>query len=222
MPSVERARPKVVRKRRQVPFAGEFIFWRTMAPSVVILGGPNGAGKSTAARTLLAELLQIRTFVNADVIAQGLSGFDPEASALEAGRIMLKRLHSLAEERADFAFESTLAGKYYAKWLRLLKEVEYHIHLVYFWLASADLAVQRVAERVKMGGHDVPEAVVRQRYERSLRNFIHLYLPLATTWEVYDNSNPVGYDLVAFREHQESEIMILNEAVWDKIQEGAS
>jgi predicted ABC-type ATPase len=157
-------------------------------PSVIVLAGPNGAGKSTAARTLLAETLSLMTFVNADVIAQGLAGFDPDSAAVEASRIMLERLHALAAQRADFAFETTLAGRTLAGWLNSLRETGYAVHLVYFWLESADLAVSRVAERVKAGGHDIPERTIRQRYRRSVRNFFSLYCPIVTTWQVYDNS----------------------------------
>src|SRR5947209_16204911 len=105
-------------------------------PTVIVLAGPNGAGKTTSARTLLAETLGLMTFVNADVIAQGLAGFDPEKMALEAGRITLQRLHTLAEQRADFAFETTLAGRSYARWLELWRQAGYTVHLVYFWLSS--------------------------------------------------------------------------------------
>ena len=131
--------------------------------NVVVLAGPNGAGKTTAARTLLAENLRLMTFVNADVIAQGLAGFDPDSAVVEASRIMLERLHLLAQRRQDFAFETTLAARSYASWLRELQQGSYQVHLVYFWLASADLAVARVAERVRLGGHDVPERTIRQR-----------------------------------------------------------
>src|SRR5262249_8400025 len=131
---------------------------------------PTGRGKTTASRTVLAELLRVTTFVNADTIAQGLAGFDPASAAVQASRIMLDRLHPLAEQRANFAFEPTLAGRTQAPWLKALRESGYTVDLVYLWLASADLAVARVAERVRLGGHDVPEATVRQRYRRSLRN----------------------------------------------------
>jgi predicted ABC-type ATPase len=134
------------------------------APTVVVLAGPNGAGKTTAARTLLAGTLELMTYVNADVIAQGLSGFNPESMAMEAGRIMLRRLHSLVEQRISFAFETTLAGRAYSRWLRSIRETGYAIHLVYFWLTNPDLAVARVAERVRMGGHDIPEETIRTRY----------------------------------------------------------
>jgi predicted ABC-type ATPase len=158
------------------------------SPTVIVLGGVNGAGKTTASRVLLAETLRLLTFVNADVIAQGLSGFDPEAAAVTAGRIMLERLKELAEHRASFAFETTLAARSYAGWLDSLRQSGYEVHLFYFWLRSADLAVARVAERVRAGGHAVPEPTIRQRYGRSLRNLFDLYLPVVTTWRVYDNS----------------------------------
>src|SRR6266851_3407473 len=104
------------------------------APSVIVLGGINGAGKTTSARTLLAETLAVMTFVNADVIAQGLAGFDPDSAAVEASRIMLERLHQLADRRENFAFETTLAARSYAPWLKRLRETGYQVHLFYFWL----------------------------------------------------------------------------------------
>ncbi len=189
------------------------------APTVVVLAGPNGAGKTTSARTLLAETLKLMTYVNADVIAQGLSGFDPESMALEAGRIMLQRLHVLAEQRSSFAFETTLAGRAYARWLRSLGEAGYRIHLVYLWLASADLAVARVAERVRSGGHDIPEETIRQRYRRSIDNFFGLYRPLAAYWEVYDNSAPGFPQLIAWG-GQAGPPTVLVQGVWNEIQKG--
>jgi len=157
-------------------------------PTVIVLGGVNGAGKTTASRSLLAKTLNVMTFVNADVIAQGLSGFDPEAAALRAGRLMLEQLHYLVAQRANFAFETTLAGRSYANWLHSLRGTGYRIHLFYFWLNSPDLAIARVAARVKRGGHHVPERTIRQRYGRSVRNLFELYIPVVTGWKVYDNS----------------------------------
>src|SRR5437879_13390855 len=105
-------------------------------PQVVVLAGANGSGKTTSARTLLAETLNVMPFVNADTIAQGLSGFDPAAAAIEASRIMLERLHALAEQRADFAFETTLAARSYAPWLRQLRQSGYFVRMVYVWLST--------------------------------------------------------------------------------------
>jgi predicted ABC-type ATPase len=165
-------------------------------PRAVILGGINGAGKTTASRALLADTLQIMTFVNADVIAQGLSGFSVEEAAIEAGRVMLNRLNSLAERRQDFAFETTLAARTYAKWLRELVEAGYTTHLFYFWVCDAEFAVARVAARVRAGGHHIPPETVRQRYGRSIRNLFELYMPHLTTWKVYDNTTN-DYRLIA-------------------------
>jgi predicted ABC-type ATPase len=188
-----------------------------MAPSVIVLAGPNGAGKTTASRTVLAETLRVTTFVNADVIAQGLAGFDPDSAALEASRIMLERLHALAAKRADFAFETTLAGRTYVGWLRSLGDSGYFVQLAYFWLNSADLAVARVAERVRQGGHGIPEKTIRQRYERSLANFFTLYRPLISYWQVYDNSQGPEPELIASGSRTEQETVI-NAETWDKIQ----
>jgi predicted ABC-type ATPase len=190
-------------------------------PSVIVLAGPNGAGKTTASRGLLAEALRLMTFVNADVIAQGLSGFDPDSAAVEASRIMLERLHALAAQRADFAFETTLAGRTLAGWLRGLRRDGYAVHLVYFWLESADLAVTRVAERVKAGGHGVPEATVRQRYRRSLANLFNLYLPVVSTWRVYDNSQGGSSQLIAYGDETGSQTVVQEER-WRMIREGIS
>src|SRR5207249_1904973 len=132
--------------------------------------------------------LKVMTFVNADVIAQGIAGFDPDSANVRASRIMLERLHELAEQRADFAFETTLAGRSTAEWLRTLRDSGYVVHLYYFWLSSADLAVARVAHRVSRGGHNVSEETVRRRYRQSLQNFFALYLPVSSAWWVYNNS----------------------------------
>lgn len=157
------------------------------APRVVIFAGPNGAGKSTHADAILAAL-GIETFVNADYIARGLSGRNTEAVAFEAGRIMLKRLHQLGEAKADFAFESTLSSRTFAKFLRTLKSQGYVVAIYYFSLANAQLAIRRVKLRVALGGHDVPPDVVRRRFGRSLNNFFALYAPIADEWALFDNS----------------------------------
>jgi predicted ABC-type ATPase len=131
--------------------------------------------------------LKVDEFVNADTIAQGLSAFAQERVALQAGRIMLKRLAELASARASFGFETTLASRSYAPWLRELQSGGYEIHLLFLWLPSADLAIARVAERVRLGGHDVPEETIRRRYDAGLANFLTLYMPLADSWQLIDN-----------------------------------
>lgn len=157
-------------------------------PSVVVLAGPNGAGKSTAAPHLIQERLQIVEFVNADEIARGLAGFAPEVEAIAAGRIMIARIRELAAERASFAFESTLASRVFASYIKSMRADGYLFRLVFLHLPSADAAVARVAGRVREGGHGVPEEVVRRRYQRGLRNLFTLYLPIADEWAVYDSS----------------------------------
>jgi predicted ABC-type ATPase len=159
------------------------------SPKVVVLAGPNGAGKSTSAARLLLGVLKVTEFVNADVIASGLSAFAPDRVAFEAGRVMLGRLKELAASREDFAFETTLASRSYAVWLKNLRDAGYQVHLVFLWLPSADAAVARVAERVRSGGHNVPELTIRRRYDAGLRNVLELYIPLADTWQLFDNSS---------------------------------
>ena len=158
------------------------------SPRIVILAGPNGAGKSTAAGKLLPGVLKVGEFVNADTIAQGLSAFTPERVAYEAGGIMLARLRELAANKADFAFETTLAARSYAPWLKALQADGYQVHLLFLWLPSAEMAVARVAERVRAGGHDVAEATIRRRYALGLANLRSLYLPLANSWQLVDNT----------------------------------
>ena len=159
-------------------------------PSVVILAGPNGAGKSTAAPALLQGALAVNEFVNADVIARGLSAFDPDAAAIAAGRVMLSRLRELSEQRTSFAFETTLASRSFAPWLRQLGASAYDIHLVFLWLSSAELAIERVADRVRNGGHNIPTEVVRRRYSAGIRNFFSLYQSVTTSWVLYNSSGP--------------------------------
>ena len=157
--------------------------------------------------------------VNADVIARGLSAFNPEGVAVEAGRIMLKRLRELAAARASFAFETTLASRSFAPWIRGLLATGYDFHAVYVWLSSADAAVQRVAHRVQAGGHSVPEATVRRRYRIWLQNFFELYRPLAATWRVYDNSERAAR-VVASGERDGS-IAVQDPVLWSRIQDEA-
>jgi predicted ABC-type ATPase len=158
------------------------------SPLAVVLAGPNGAGKSTAARGLLVGALAVDEFVNADTIAAGLSAYRPESVAVAAGRILLARLDRLAGERRDFAFETTLAGLGHARRLRELCAVGYRVHIVFLALPSPDVAIARVAARVRAGGHHVPDDVVRRRFAAGRRNFDAVYRAIADTWQLYDNS----------------------------------
>lgn len=157
-------------------------------PNLYLIGGPNGAGKSTISQRLFPDILATREFVNADAIAKGLSAFNPESVAVAAGRLLLKRLHQLHALRKDFAFETTLASRSLVPFLRECRTNQYTITLVYVWIESAELAHERVQERVKQGGHSVPDDVIRRRYQRSISNLISLYLPLADCWRIYDNT----------------------------------
>lgn len=188
-------------------------------PNLVVLAGPNGAGKSTLAPAVLQGTLGVEEFVNGDVIARGLSGFKPEGAAIQAGRIMLQRLRELARQRMDFAFETTLASRAFAPWIAGLIEDGYDFRLVYVWLPSADLCIARVADRVQAGGHHVPDDVVRRRYSGGLRNLFELYLPLAQTWQAYDNTNITHSRLVADG-HRGRTPIVYDEARWSLIAGG--
>jgi len=157
-------------------------------PQVVVIAGPNGAGKSTLAPFLLRDALDVHDYVNADPIALGLSAFDSASMSVEAGRIVVTRLRDLARRRKSFAFETTLASRFYAPWVKQLRLSGYKFHLVFLWLSSIELAIERVDERVRSGGHSIPDEVIRRRYDRGITNFFNLYQPLADTWPAYDNS----------------------------------
>ncbi|MBI4605331.1 MAG: AAA family ATPase [Planctomycetes bacterium] len=156
-------------------------------PAIVVLGGPNGAGKTTLAMGLLTKL-GIYEFVNADLIARGLSPLSHEGAALQAGRLMLSKMRDLAGALKSFAFETTLASRSFATFLREQQRRGYTVHVLYVWLSSENLAVTRVHERVERGGHGIEDDVVRRRYHRGLANLFDLYLPLADFWILFDNS----------------------------------
>jgi predicted ABC-type ATPase len=184
---------------------------------LVVLAGPNGAGKSTSAPLILRDTLGINDFVNADVIAQGLSAFEPERVALSAGRIMLARLHELGRQRASFAFETTLASRSFAPWIERLIADGYQFHLVFLWLPQPEIAIARVAERVRHGGHHVPEETIRRRYDAGLSNFFRLYQPMTTSWQFCDNSSVSGPDPIASGLGR-STVAVTREETWQEIQ----
>ncbi|MBX9743386.1 MAG: zeta toxin family protein [Chthoniobacterales bacterium] len=157
-------------------------------PICFIIAGPNGAGKTTFAWDFLLKELDIVHFVNADLIAAGLSPFDSSLVELKAGRLFLEELKRLARAKVNFAFETTLSGHSYLPLLKRWKSEGYRIEIIYLRLRSASLALERVAERVKQGGHNIPQATVLRRFERGWGNFLNLYRPLADDWYVYENS----------------------------------
>jgi predicted ABC-type ATPase len=158
------------------------------SPRCIVIAGPNGAGKTTFAREYLPKTAGVLHFVNADLLAAGLSPLRPEAAALAAGRLFLSELDRLAKSRANFAFETTLSGLVYLARLRRWKTEGYRVEMVFLRLPSARLALKRVATRVKQGGHNVPSADVIRRFERGWKNFNSHYSSLADAWAVYDNS----------------------------------
>lgn len=157
-------------------------------PTVYVIAGPNGAGKTTFACTFLPRFAKCPHFINADLIAAGLSPLSPEASALEAGKLLLAQIDKFVQKRTDFGFETTLAGRSYRLLFRRLKERGYKIHAFFLWVPTVELALARIRERVQRGGHAVPEPDVRRRFQRGLTNFFRLYQPLFDAWVALDNS----------------------------------
>lgn len=157
-------------------------------PRCLIIAGPNGAGKTTFASEFLPNEAHCPRFINADLIAAGLSPFHPDRVAMKAGRLLLREIEEGVARGADFAFESTLSGTAYVKRIQRWKEQGYQIWIYYLRLESVELAVQRVNERVACGGHGIPEPVIRRRYDQSWENFTKVYKPLANYWELYDNT----------------------------------
>ena len=158
-----------------------------MSKKIIILAGPNGAGKTTFARSFLPEEAQCPRFINADLIAAGLSPFAPETAVMKAGRLMLKEIAECVRRGESFAFETTLSGLSYAARIRQWRELGYHVSLYFLALPSAETAIARVAERVRQGGHDIPEAVIRRRFAAGLRNLENAYKSEVDTWAKYDN-----------------------------------
>jgi len=182
-----------------------------------VIGGANGSGKTTVALNIL-PVLGVLEYVNADAIAAGLSPLNPDTMAMQAGRLMLERLEMLSNAGTDFAFETTLAARTFAPFLRSCKARGYGINLVYFWLSSPDLAVQRVAERVASGGHSIPETTVRRRYERGRKNLMQLYLPICDRWIIYDNAG-TSLNAVAQR-GSDGQPIVYDLESWSQIAEG--
>ncbi|GAA4469261.1 zeta toxin family protein [Nemorincola caseinilytica] len=180
-----------------------------------IIAGCNGAGKTTASFTVFPDVLGCREFVNADNIAAGISPFNPESVAIEAGRIMLHRIDELLETGVDFAIETTLATRSYVGLVHRAHRMGYTVTLIYIWLTTPELALQRVAERVQKGGHNIPGNVVRRRYYKGAHNLFHLFMPICDTWIVADNSYGILEPIA--RKESEFENIIENPDLWSAL-----
>lgn len=156
-------------------------------PTLYIIAGCNGAGKTTASYSVLPDLLECREFVNADEIAKGLSPFNPESVAIEAGKLMLQRIDFLLSQRKTFAIETTLATRSYTSLVSRAHERGYIVVLLFFWLPSPEMAVMRVAKRVSEGGHNIPTETIHRRYWLGLQNFFNLFVPIVDSWSLYNN-----------------------------------
>lgn len=159
-----------------------------MTKKIIIIAGPNGAGKTTFARAFLPEEAQCPHFINADLIAAGLSPFAPESAAVKAGRLMLQEIAACAAKGESFAFETTLSGVAYLRHIREWQQAGYHVSLFFLGLPTAEVAIARVAERVQQGGHNIPEPVIRRRFAAGKANFERDYRAAVDAWALYDNS----------------------------------
>ncbi|WP_264553624.1 zeta toxin family protein [Flavobacterium sp. N2038] len=180
-----------------------------MSKNLYIISGCNGAGKTTASFTILPEILNCKEFVNADEIAKGLSPFQPEKVSFEAGRIMLNRIHELLDGNRTFAFETTLATKSYKSKIIQAKKEKYNVTLLFFWLETVDLAIERVKTRVKEGGHNIETETIKRRYLNGIKNLFEIYLEIVDEVLIFDNSFGIP-ELIAEKSF-ETEIKILSE-----------
>lgn len=188
-----------------------------MSKNLYIISGCNGAGKTTASYTVLPEVLDCKEFVNADEIARGLSPFNPESVAIEAGRLMLSRIEELLERNESFSIETTLATKSYVNLVRRAQAKGYNVRLLFFWLRTPDLAFQRVSERVAKGGHNIPTDVIRRRYMAGISNLFRLFMREVDYWEIYDNSGYPAVQIATGGKNEKTEIII--ETTYNKIAE---
>lgn len=185
-----------------------------------IIAGCNGAGKTTASFTILPEILNCKEFVNADEIAKGLSPFQPDTVAIEAGRLMLRRIDELIELKVDLAFETTLATKSYVHKILYAKQQGYQIILLFYWLHSVELAIERVRQRVREGGHNIASDVIIRRYHRGLINLFDLYLPITERAMLFDNSDKAT-ELIAEKRLGASHLTIYNQPIYNLLKDNS-
>ncbi|WP_184662361.1 zeta toxin family protein [Pedobacter cryoconitis] len=183
-------------------------------PNLYIISGCNGAGKTTACNIILPEFLNCMEFVNADNIARGLSPFNPESVAFESGRIMLKRIRELITAQVDFAFETTLSSRSYVALVKQAQLRGYRVSLLFFWLSSPKLTVERVNKRVSVGGHYIPADVIERRYYRGIYNLCNLYMVLCDEWTIVNNTDLEPEVIAKFDGFGKT---IFNSELWDTI-----
>ena len=188
-----------------------------MDKNLYIISGCNGAGKTTASYTILPEILDCKEFVNADEIAKGLSPFNPNSMSLAAGKLMLRRINELLGRDESFAIETTLATRSYVNLVRQAHKRGYTVTLLFFWLRTPELALQRIAERVKNGGHDIPTPTARRRYVAGINNLFNQYAPEVDCWMIYDNS--VNPRIAVARDGKNAQTDILDNDLFTKIKE---
>ena len=191
----------------------------TLLKDIIIIGGPNGAGKTTAAQELVPRELNIREFVNADEIARGLSPLNVEAAAVAAGRLMIERMQTLVKSGESFAFEMTCAGRTYVPWLRDCKARGWRVLLLFLWLPTPEAALERVARRVREGGHAIPRDVVIRRWKAGLANMRNLYLPISDGAAIHDNSD--GTRILIAERRPDAPLVIHNAARWAMIEKAS-
>jgi predicted ABC-type ATPase len=189
-----------------------------MPKRILMIAGPNGAGKTTAASNLVPDLTVLYEYINADEIARGLAPLNPESVALEASKLMVKRLQGLLKANKSFAFETTASGTNYLKYLKEAKDKGYEISLMFLWLPSPEQAMKRVIQRVMQGGHSIPEETIKRRYYAGIKNLLKYYLPIADIALILDNSMEKGARVIASK-NTEYSLKVEDMAVWQKLEE---
>ena len=187
-----------------------------MSKNLYIISGCNGAGKTTASYSVLPKMLECLEFVNADEIARGLSPFNPESVAIEAGRLMLHRIEDLLAKDETFAIETTLATKSYINLVRRAQAKGYQVNVLFFWLRTPELALQRIAERVASGGHNIPEDIVRRRYVAGISNLFRIFIPEVDFWNIYDNSQKQRIQIALGG--READTIVFNNVLYQELQ----
>ena len=202
-------------QKKAVPLQPQRLKHTMPHPNLYIIAGPNGAGKTTAAYNLLPEVLHCPNFVNADEIARGLSPFAPETVSFQAGRIMLQRIDELLPQKVDFAIETTLSTRSYVQLVRRAQALGYKVHLIFFYLENEEQAIQRVAQRVSNGGHNIPEEDIRRRFTRGIYNLINLYMTICNSVLVYNNAH--GDAILIAKRSSTGGMQVYESEMWNQL-----